>query len=99
MNQPIASTPTVSRHSVSRPCHRQQPGAGIVGTLQNALASLRCWYAEIDERIARDRETREAIEQLEALSDAQRRDIGITRADIADAVRFGRHYYLERDSE
>ncbi len=98
MNQHIASTPAVPRHGVSRPSHREQPG-GIIGTLQNALASLRCWYAEIDERIARDREAREAIEHLEAMSDAQLRDIGITRADIADAVRFGRHYYLEPDSE
>ena len=99
MNQQIASNPLSSRHGLSRPCHREQPGSGIVATLHNALALLRRRYAEIDERIARDRETREAIEHLEAMSDAQLRDIGITRADIADAVRFGRHYYLERDSE
>lgn len=99
MNQHIASNPSVVRHGVSRPCHREQPGRGIVGTLRNALTSLRCWYAEIDERIARERETREAIEHLEAMSDAQLRDVGISRGDIVDAVRFGRHFYLERDSE
>ena len=99
MNQHIASNPSVVRHGVSRPCQRQQPGGGIAGTLRYALASLRCWYAAIDARVARDREVREAIEHLEAMSDAQLRDIGITRNHIGDAVRFGRHYCLERDSE
>ena len=99
MNHQIASNPAVSQHEVSRPCHRQQSGGGIVATLRYAFASLRRWYAEIDARIARERENREAVEHLEAMSDAQLRDIGLTRGDIADAVRFGRHYYLERDSE
>lgn len=98
MNQQIASNPSVTRKDVLAPRHRELTGGRIVGTLQNALASLRRWYTAIDERLARERETREAIEHLEAMSDAQLRDIGITRADIADAVRFGRHYYLERDS-
>lgn len=99
MNQHIASNPTVSHRDVSRTCNRKQPGGGIFGTLRDALASLRHWYVKFDARVARDREAREAIEHLESMSDAQLRDIGITRADIADAVRFGRHYYLDRESE
>ena len=99
MNQSIASNPTVVRRGASR-FHR---AAQYVGLLADAIARVagyvRRRLAELDESIARDREIREAIEHLEAMSDTQLRDIGITRADIADAVRFGRHYYLERDSE
>ncbi len=99
MNQPIASNLIVSRRAASRP-HRSMPfGGAIVGALHRLGGYLRRRLAEIDERIARDRDAREAIEHLESMSDAQLRDIGITRADIADAVRFGRRYYLERDSQ
>ncbi len=99
MNQPLASNLSVSRRGASRPHRPTQFGSAIVGALHRLTDYLRRRLAEINERIARDRDAREAIEHLEAMSDAQLRDIGITRADIADAVRFGRRYSLERDSQ
>jgi len=41
-------------------------------------------------RQARAAEDRKAIEHLQALSDAQLRDMGITRMDISHVVRFGK---------
>ncbi len=70
----------------------QKTVTGIFERLSRLLAAWR-------ERIRQESVHREAIEHLESMSDAQLRDIGITRADIADAVRFGRHYYLDRESE
>ena len=99
MSQPIAPNPPVARRGASR-FHRPARPAGLLADAFARLAGyLRRRLGELDEGIARERETREAIEHLEAMSDAQLRDIGITRAEIADAVRFGRHYYVERDSE
>lgn len=54
------------------------------------------WLQKLHTRIERERDFRDAIDHLESMSDAQLRDIGITRSDIGNAVRFGRHYYLER---
>ena len=99
MNHQIASNLSVTRRGASRPHRSTQFGGAIAGALLRLAEYLRRRVAEIGEHIARDRDHREAIGHLESMSDAQLRDIGITRADIADAVRFGRHFYLERDSE
>lgn len=96
MNQPLASNLSVSRRGASRPHRPTQFGGAIVGALHRLGGYLRRRLAEIDERIARDRDAREAIEHLESMNDAQLRDIGIRREDIPQAVRFGRHYYDER---
>ena len=99
MIQPITSNPTVARRDASRLRHPAQ----FVGLVTDAIARLagylRRRIAELDERIAHERDLAEAIEHLEAMSDAQLRDIGITRADIVDAVRFGRRYYLDEETE
>lgn len=99
MNQPIASNLPAARRGASRLHHPAQSGGAIAGALLRLADYLRRRLAEIGESIARDRDVRESIEHLETMSDAQLRDIGITRADIGDAVRFGRHYYHAQDLE
>ena len=57
--------------------------AGVVSKLKAALAnSIRQLLAADEERMA--------IEQLNAMTDAQLSDLGITRPDIAHVVRHGK---------
>ncbi len=42
------------------------------------------------------REHRNAIAQLRTMSDAELRDVGITRESIEPAVMYGRHYDIRR---
>ncbi len=56
----------------------------------NILRRLRTLFAEIDRKRRVEYENRQAIAHLESLSDAQLRDIGIVRHEIAQRVRLGR---------
>jgi uncharacterized protein YjiS (DUF1127 family) len=61
--------------------------AGILG---RTLRHIRSHLAEVGRRQALEIEIRRDTEQLYSLTDAQLRDIGITRMDIPRAVRFGK---------
>ncbi len=103
MNQQAISNLSSPRQAVSGPGDSAQLGSGrspgIVASVLRIAAHLRRRLAEIGARIERDREVREAIEHLEAMSDSQLRDIGLQRGDIVAAVRFGNRYYVDRESE
>jgi len=54
------------------------------------LDRVRRRFAEFDRQRSLEYEYRHAIAQLESLTDAQLRDVGIARADIEYAVRHGK---------
>ena len=64
------------------------PGANA-GILGRALRHLRSYLAEVRRSQTLENEIRRDTEHLYSLTDAQLRDIGITRMDIPRAVRFG----------
>jgi len=66
------------------------PLDGDLGFLAAAVRALRDHVGASFRRQARAAEDRKAIEHLQALSDAQLRDMGITRMDISHVVRFGK---------
>ena len=103
MNEQAAAIPSLSRRDASV-ARESAPGEnyrhrGPVAVIRRIAARLGRRLVEIRARIERERLAREAIEHLESMSDAQLRDVGIQRADIVAAVRFGRHYYVDRDTQ
>lgn len=83
------SAPTARVHG-----HAVRPGLLITGNAANPLANilrrLLAVLSEIDRKRRVAYENRRAIAHLEALSDAQLRDIGIYRHEIEHSVRDGR---------
>jgi uncharacterized protein YjiS (DUF1127 family) len=58
----------------------RNPWALVSTTMQRLVAAL-----------AAQRQVRRAIHELESFDDHRLRDLGLTRVNIADAVRFGRN--------
>lgn len=80
------------RYCVCSECEESHylPVDGDWGCLAGAVRALRDYVAASFRRQARVAEDRRAIEHLQSLSDAQLRDMGITRMDISHAVKFGK---------
>lgn len=85
--------------NIARPGHllHSQPGAasflshsGEEGLLGAAISALKGRLVEALRQLSNETEIREAIEHLHGLTDEQLLDMGITRMDIAHAVRHGK---------
>lgn len=66
------------------------PATADAGLLTCAVRALRHYVDARRRQYANEAENRKAIEHLHGLTDAQLRDLGITRMDITRAVRFGK---------
>ena len=69
---------------------RYLPVGSAIGAIEGLLRRLRAWLAGIDRERRIRHQNAKAIAHLHSLTDGQLRDIGITRMDIEQAVRFGR---------
>lgn len=94
MNMQTIQNLLPSRHLLHSQTDGSQclPMHGNEGLLSRVIGKFQSYFVEWNRKYHREAEIHQAIEHLQALTDQQLSDIGITRMDISAAVRFGKEF-------